>query len=215
MSCFIDLYTEPVNVDNAVDIVRHARRLGYCIIGMKPLDPSEWNRIADEGLKVGVRVVKVYLVKGSNRGEVASRAVKAPRGAILVAEARSQEVARYASVNKRFAGYVVVPGMERIVDRSTRNLFRERGWGIAIVLLRYLLEKRDKATWRYYYLSLRRGFAYNVDVALASGARDSSELWHPMSAAGVATIVGIPGEYARLWLTSAPARVIDAFQQRR
>ncbi|MCE4600692.1 MAG: hypothetical protein F7C38_03925 [Desulfurococcales archaeon] len=214
MSCFIDLYTEPVNVDDAVDIVRYAGRLGYCIVGMRPFDPSDWSRIVDEGLKVGVKMVKVYRVKGSNRGDVAGRAAKAPRGVILVAEAKSQEIARYASVNKRFAGYIVVPGMERIVDRSTRNLFRERGWGVVIVLLRYLLGKRDKATWRYYYLSLRRGFAYNVDIALASGARDSSELWHPMSAAGVASIVGVPGEYARLWLTSAPARLIDAFQRR-
>jgi len=211
-SCYIDLLVQPKGPEEAVKIVETARRLGYCLLGVEASD-EVFDTVKKEANRHGLRVVRVYTASGARRADVARNLESAPRGRVLrLAVPKAADAARYAGANKKLAGFVVEPGQERLVDRSTRRLFMERGWGIVVVPLVYLLrEPYSVRTWKYYYVALRRGYAYGVDLALASGARDAGDLWHPYSAAGVGELVGVPWEVSVLWLTSSPARIIERY----
>jgi len=210
--CYTDLLVRPRDAGEASRIVEVARRLGYCILGVEAEDPL-FKAMLGEAERAGLRLVRVYTAPGSKRSEVARSLEGAPRrGVLKLAVPKAPDAARYAGANKKLAGFIVEPGMERLVDRSTRRLFMERGWGIVVVALDHLLrDPRSLRTWKFYYVALRRAYAYGVDLALASGARSWRELWHPYSAAGVGELVGVPWEAAVTWLTSSPARVLERF----
>ena len=205
MTCYIDFYTNPPNDEALERILLEADKLGYCKIG------------APHNLKPGIagRVehLPLILIEASTRRDVARALARIPgkKRAIVLVKPQGLDAARYACVNKRIAGLLLEPGGEKFVDRSTANLFRERGWGIVVVPLAYIAEApKSRRIWRFYYLTLRKAYAYGINVALASGATSEWELWHPYSAAGVAELFGIPGDYARLWLSSAPASLLSA-----
>jgi len=211
-SCYIDLLVRPRDAKESSRIVEAAGRLGYCILGIEgPDDVFEAAR--SQASQHGLRVVRVYTAPGAKRAEIARSLESAPRGKVLrLAVPKAADAARYAGANKKLAGFVVEPGQERLVDRSTRRLFMERGWGIVVVPLVHLVrDPYSLRTWKYYYVALRRGYAYSVDLALASGARDAGELWYPYSAAGVGELVGVPWEASILWLTSSPARILEKY----
>jgi len=215
-SCYIDLLVRPRTPEDAAEIVVAAKRLGYCLLGVEAPD-DVFDIARSEASRHGLKVIRVYTAPGAKRAEVAKSLESAPRGRVLrLALPKGADAARYAGANKKLAGFVVEPGQERLVDRSTRRLFMERGWGIVVIPLVYLLrEPYSLRTWKYYYVALRRGYAYSVDLALASGARDERELWHPYSAAGVGELVGVPWEVSILWLTSSPARIIEKYLDER
>lgn len=206
MKCYIDLYTRPSSDEALHDVLREGKRLGYCLLGVDY--HGDWEVVEAAGREAGVRVVRVTVLEGSSRGEVAKRSASAPQGSLLFVKGVNRETARYASVNKRYTGFIVVPGQESLVDRSTKTLFQERGWGLVLIDLSHLLSpSRARGVWRYYYLSMRRAYAYRLDAALVSGATGPDGLWHPLSAIGVAELFGVPAEYAGAWLTIHPARV--------
>lgn len=211
MKCYIDLYTRPRDAGSLREILEAAGSMGYCLVGVEYAgDWGEAKRISKEA---GVDIVRVAVVEGASRREVASKLAGERGGSLLFVKGVNQDVARYSSSNKKFAGFVAVPGMERLVDRSTRTLFHERGWGLVLVPLDLLIMGRGRSVWRYYYLVLRRAYAYRVDLALVSAARTAGELWHPLSAIGVGELFGVPAEYASSWLTSSPARLIDLMRR--
>ncbi len=205
MTCYVDIYTNPPNDEAFERILVEAEKLGYCKVGAPyNLKPRGARRVEH---------LPLFLVEASTRREVARALARIPvKGrAIVLVKPQGLDAARYACVNKRVAGLLLEPGGERFVDRSTANLFRERGWGIVVVPLTYIAEApRSRRIWRFYYLALRKAYAYGISVALASGASSEWGLWHPYSAAGVAELFGIPGDYARLWLSSSPASLLSA-----
>ncbi len=210
--CFIDLLVTPPSPNEGRSIVEAAARLGYCVLGVEAGDETV-STMQEVGGSLGLGIVRVFTAPGARRSEVARALEGAPKGRVLkLAVPKAPDAARYAGANKKLAGFLLSPGLERLVDRSTRRLFMERGWGIVVLPLIHLLRNPGSArTWRFYYVAMRRAYAYGVEMALASGARNPRELWHPYSAAGIAEIVGVPWEAASLWLTSSPARVIERF----
>lgn len=212
MKCYIDLYTKPSSNEALQGILREARRLGYCLLGVEY--QGDWGVVEAAAGEAGVRVARVSVVEGESRSEVAGRSAGAPPGTLLFVKGVNRETARYASVNKRYSGFMVVPGQESLVDRSTKTLFQERGWGLVLIdLSRLLSPSPARGVWRYYYLSMKRAYAYRLDAALVSGANGPGELWHPLSAIGVAELFGVPAEYAEGWLTSHPARVAGTLRR--
>lgn len=210
MKCYYDLYVKPQSREALVGLLQAAKRLGYCLLGVEY--SGEWGEVESLSKEIGVRTVRVLVLEGDTRRELARRLAGVTRNTLFFAKGVNQDVARYSSVNKKFAGFLAVPGQERLVDRSTKKLFHERGWGIVLVSLNHLLsEERNRRIWRYYYLSLRRAYAYKVDLALVSAAESAGGLWHPLSAMGVGELFGVPAEYAASWLTSHPARIMDVF----
>jgi len=196
MGCYIDLLASPSSAEAAASILRVARRMGYC-------------RLYSPGGFEGFEEIAV--VRGASRRDVARALSSVPRGIPVLVEPASVDAARYASVNKRVLGIIVRPGLERLVDRSTKRLFDERGWGMVVFPLSTLYTSPYSArAWRFTSVFLRRAFAYGIDVGFASEAVDELALWHPMHVAGVAETVGVPGEVALSWLSSAPARNLEA-----
>jgi len=208
VKCYYDLYTRPADRDALIELLESAKRLGYCLLGVEY--EGDWKEAKSLSQEIGIRIVRVVVLEGDSRSEVARSLPGKPRNALFFVKATNQDVARYASANKKFAGFLAVPGQERLIDRSTKTLFHERGWGIVLVTLNRLLsERKSRRTWRYYYLALRRAYAYKIDLALVSAARTGSELWHPLSAIGVGELFGVPAEYTASWLTSHPARIVS------
>ncbi len=175
-----------------------ARRLGYTIVGSQK----------EPGDAKGVRVVRRIHVKGSTRKEIAKALSKTVREKVLVVvEPLSLEAARYAAVNKRVHLIRVAPGLQRIIDRSTKRLFEERGWG-AIELTLKPATLDEKGWFRYLYISLRKAYSLDIPVVLVSDAESRWELWHPRSVAGLAELAGIPGDAALSWFHNSARRIV-------
>ncbi|MEB3787810.1 MAG: hypothetical protein GSR78_03540 [Desulfurococcales archaeon] len=175
-----------------------ARRLGYTIVGSQK----------EPGGDEVVKVVRRVHVKGSTRKEIARALGKTVKGEVLVVvEPLSLEAARYAAVNKKVHLIRVAPGMQRIIDRSTKRLFEERGWG-AIELTLKPATLGEKGWFRYLYISLRKAYSLDIPVVVVSDAESEWELWHPRSAAGLAELAGIPGDAALSWFHNSARRII-------
>ncbi len=212
MTCYTDFYVNPQDPDVLEGIIEKLKKLGYCRVG---IDYRFYKSINLERInRYGISLFWVNIIEASTRKEAArklSSSGKAGKPLNLVV-ARNINVARYASVNKRFAGLYLLPGHEKYVDKSTFKLFKERGWGVLVFPLRFLLEPvKSRRTWRFYYIGFRRAYAYGISIALASAATNPGEVWHPYSAAGVASLFGIPGEIGRIWLSSSPLSVLSVF----
>ncbi len=205
MPFFINTLTRP-NYPEVERLLEAASRLGYCLVGVARR-PGEKPVEASRGR---ARAVSVYVVEGESRRDVALALERVPRGYPVIVEAKAVDAARYASVNKRVLGFIVRPGSEKLVDRSTSRLFRERGWGlVAVPLPTSYRDPFSRRAWRALYVALRRAFAYGIDVALVSEAVDHMALWHPRSAAGVGEVVGVPWEVSASWVSSSPARNLE------
>ena len=211
MKAYIDFYIKPMRQSEIEKMFARLKGLGYAKVGV---DSSLYNKINIKkiGEKYGVRVFWINLIEATNRREAArklSMIEKTPNALNLI-HARGVDAARYAGTSKKLAGMLLEPGYEKFVDKSTAKLFRDRGWGIIVIPLKYLLgAPKSRRIWRFYYLSLRRAYAYNINISLASAASTPEELWHPYSAAGVASLFGVPGEFARLWLSSSPQGLLS------
>ena len=152
----------------------------------------------------------IVIVRGRVRREVARALERVPGKTPVLVDPEGLDAARYASVNKRVLGFLLRRGSEKLVDRSTRRLFRERGWGIIVVSLRYAVEDSSSlGVWRYYYLAFRRAQAYRVDLALASMARRLEEVWHPESSTSMAVLAGSSRELAIPWVSSSLPRALE------
>ncbi len=206
MPCFYDVLTCPRDNEASIRLVESAKRLGFCGIGLATRPDKG---IEERARNLDIKVVFAAILDGAKRRDVARQyeALKHEGYRLFIVRPGSVDVARYASANKKYHGFIVSLGFERLVDRSTSRLFRERGWGIAVVSLDHLLRRGagSRRAWRYYFISLRRGLAYGVPLALASCARDPSDLWHPASILGVAEVVGVPAEVAASWISRIPS----------
>ncbi len=212
MPCYIDLYTNPSDLENLERILVKAKRLGYCVIGVDDDLRIRYGLEEVDTSNVNVRIVWITLIEASTRREAYKKLAskKRVKKNLAIVKPKGIDAARYAGTSKKLAGLLVEPGGERFVDRSTSILFRERGWGTVIVPLLPLTSiPKSRKIWRFYYLVFRRAYAYGINLSLASGARNPGELWHPYSAAGVASLFGIPGEYSRTWLSSSPSTLLD------
>jgi len=205
---FADLYIKPKSTDEALNMIARARSMKIGLLGIDAgsiIDSDEVNRQAS---RLGVKIYYIYVVEGERRSEIARHVRRAPRNAIITVTPWSIDAARYAAVNKRVHIIRIPPGMERIVDRSTAKLFRDRGWGAVELVLRNLLSSwRDSEGWRHYYLAMRRAYAYGLNVVLSSGAEYQHEMWHPYQMAGIASLAGVPGEHALTWVSSTPSYI--------
>ncbi|MEB3851755.1 MAG: hypothetical protein LRS49_04140 [Desulfurococcales archaeon] len=198
---YVDLSVTPRGVGDLKAIASTARRMGYTVLGA-PTGVAGAPTCVD-----GVLVVPRYVVRASTRREAARGLASAPRGALVVVEAESQDVARYAAVNKRVDVLRLPYRMLRLVDRSTARLFRERGWGLVEVSLRPITEGRLGLLARL-FTALRRAEAYSVPLALVSDADGPLGLWHPYSLAGLASLSGLPIERGLALASTAPRRAL-------
>jgi len=200
---YADLSLRPQSTGDALELLREAARLGYKLIAIEELEELDKERISEESSKRGLTVVWRRTIASENRRGF-REAARGRVGRLMVAEPLSLEAARFAASSKSFHLLRITPGMERLIDRSTKRLFSERGWGAIEVSLRLLLNNWGPREWRYYSVSLRRAHAYGLTTVIVSDASRPEELWHPYSVIGVSAIAGLPGPLARRSITSAP-----------
>jgi len=208
---FYDLSVKPRNTDEAVSIVKLAARMGIKGVAIEyTVFEGDLDRVKDEASKLGVKVLFRYTVSATSRREARKGIDSAPRNAIIVVEARSLEVLRYAAVNKRVDIIRPGPGMEvHATDRSQARLFRERGWGFVEVSLRPLAEGEIKeGSWRRVHIMIRRSFGNGVNLVLVSDAPTPEYLWSPKSIVGIAVAAGIPEQAALSMVYNNPYRAL-------
>ncbi len=208
---FYDLSVKPRNPDEAISIIKLAARMGIKGVAIeRTVFDGDMNRVKDEASKLGVKVFFRHTVAASTRREARKGIDSAPRNAIVVVEARSLEVLRYAAVNKRVDVIRPGPGMEvHATDKSQARLFRERGWGFVEVSLRPLAEGEIReGSWRRVHLTIRRGFGNGVNLILVSDASAPEELWSPRSMVGIAVAAGIPEQAALSMVYNNPYRAV-------
>jgi len=203
LKCYYDMLVRPRSYTILERIAALAKRMGYCKLGVEGnFAPSEM-------------LVRVSILKGAKRADIARLLSNVPRGSIPIVDPEGLDAARYASVNKRVLGFIVRPGMERLVDRSTRRLFEERGWGLVVVPLSSVASNPfSRRQWKFVATVMRRAFAYGIDLAFASEAADPLDLWHPMHIVGLAETVDVPGVMVKTWLSSSVSRNLERFLSR-
>jgi RNase P/RNase MRP subunit p30 len=200
---FLDFSIKPTDDSKTLEILRGLARLGYCV-ALVELSGEALERVLKEARKLGLVVVPMITIRASTRRELDSMLSRVPRGAVVSVEPLSVEAARRAAVSKAVDSIRVPPGLETIVDRSTRRLFAEKGWGVIEVSMRHLIE-RGLSAWRHYYLVFRRAYVSGLGVVVASDAGEPWQLWHPMHLIGLMAAAGIPRPRALSWLSGSEA----------
>ncbi len=206
---YADLSLRPGDTEGALELVRAAARMGYRLLGIEDSGGIDRERVREESARHGAKVVWRRTITAGDRETLAAEARRG-RGRLLVAEPLSLEAARYAATSKAFHVLRIRPGEERVVDKSTLRLFKDRGWGAIELSLRHLLDGWGAREWRYYSVSLKRAHAYNIEAILVSDATEPLELWHPYTVIGIAVAAGLPIQYSRRLITSTPQRVVSA-----
>ncbi len=199
MTGYVDLSVAPGGDLEVLAVT--ARRLGIRVLGV-PVD-----LVSEPSCLEGVLLIPRFLARASTRREAALLLRGAPNKALVVVEARSPDVARYAAVNKRVDVVRLPHQLLGLVDRSTARLFRERGWGVVEASLSPIMEGKAGALSKL-FSAIRRSEAYGVPLALVSDARDPLELWHPYATAGLASLSGLPWERALSLVSTAPLRAV-------
>ncbi len=209
VACFVDLSVRPGSLDDFKEIARTAKDMGICVLG---LDCESLELSVDEARslseKLGVVMVCRAVLKGSRRRDIAVKLRSTNRNTLIVVEAETLDVARYAAVKKSIDIIRVTPESYNLIDRSQARLFRERGWGAIEISLKPVLEDPESALPRL-IPALRRAYAYGIDLILVSDASNPYELIHPRSAAGIASLAGIPGDYALSYVSTVPRSILE------
>lgn len=208
---FYDLSVRPRSLDDAVEMARLAARLGIKGLAVEySAFNGDMEPLKIEASKLGLRVFTRYTVTAATRREARKGLDSAPRNAIVVVEALSLDVLRYAAVNKRVDVIRPGPGVEAYAtDRSQARLFRERGWGFVEATLKPLVDEGVReSSWRRIHLIIRRGYGNGVSVVLVSDASRPEELWSPRSIMGVVVAAGIPEQAAASIVYGNPYRVV-------
>jgi RNase P/RNase MRP subunit p30 len=206
---YADLSLRPQSTGDAIALLKAAARLGYDLVAIEESEGLDKERIREESSRSRVAVVWRRTVASADKRFMAS-AARGKTGGLVVAEPLSLEAARFAATSKRFHVLRVTPGGERLIDKSTLRLFRERGWGAVEVTLRFFLGDWGPREWRYYSVSLRRALAYGVSLVIVSDASKPEQLWHPHSIIGLSVAAGLPSLEARRCITSVPRSVVSA-----
>ncbi len=186
-------------MDDVESTLRIARRMGYSHLGV-PVDV--YDDVKEAAGRLGLKLVpRIHIVAES------ASDVKPIRGrGVVVVEPLSLEAARRAAVARGVHLLRVRPGMQRVIDRSTFRLFKNRGYGAIELSLKHLLDGRT-STWRWFMVSLRRAYAYGLDLVLVSDSHSLWELWHPRSIEGLAELAGIPGKVGLSWVSNVPGSI--------
>ncbi|GAB6147696.1 RNase P subunit p30 family protein [Stetteria hydrogenophila] len=211
LRAFYDLSVRPRTVEEAVSLLRVAARLGVKGVAVEStVFEGDLGEVEREASRLGVRVFLRHTVSAATRREARRGIDSAPRNAIVVVEARSLEVLRYAAVNKRVDLIRPGPGLEAYAtDRSQARLFRERGWGFVEVTLRPLTVRGLREdSWRRIHLMIRRGFGNGVSLVFVSDASEPGELWSPAGIAGIPVVAGIPEHAALSAVYNNPYRAL-------
>ena len=210
---YADLCSKPATFDYALEMLRAYATLGYGLVAMETL-PSGLKRVEEAASRHGVTIVWRHTIRASSSADIRRGLRNVPGAARLVAvSALTLEAARYAARSKQVDILVIEPGMERLVDASTLELFSQRGWGAVEIHLSPLLrafegpDRRLEAMLRYVFVSMRRAAGYRVPLVVSSCAENKWELFHPMHVLGISSLAGIPEEEVLRWLTSVPAAV--------
>lgn len=204
MGAYIDLSVSPKTPDAVYEIARMAERLGYSGVGL----PSGLYELLEGRSKpTEVRLYRRRYYEVRSPGDI-SRAVSAARpGELLVVKPVGVQAYRRAGKIRRVSAIRLEPDSMVRPDRSERNLFAERGWGVIEISLRPLLAgDRDYLKW--FYEVVGRAFKVGIRVAFVSDAEDPLELWHPAQVAALVSSLGLPPELGLMGLTSAPSAAI-------
>ena len=164
---------------------------------------GEAGRLKSVAARYGIEVIpRVHVVADTARDLARIRG----RGLVVV-EPTSLEAARKAAIMRSVRVIRVRPGMQRIVDRSTARLLRSRGGG-AIELSLASLSRGGVGSWRWFTVSLRRAFAYGIDVVLVSDSETRWDVWHPRHIEGLASLAGIPHKLGLSWISNTPRSLL-------
>lgn len=209
VACFIDLSVRPGSLDDFKEIARTAKDMGICVLGLDceglELSVGEARSLSED---LGVAIVCRAVLRGSRRREIAVKLRSINRNTLIVVEAETLDVARYAAVKKSVDIIRATPESYDLIDRSQARLFRERGWGAIEISLKPVL-KNPVSTLPRLIPALRRAYAYGIDLILVSDASNPYELIHPRSAAGIASLAGIPGDYALSYVSTVPRSILE------
>jgi len=202
---YVDLSIRPKSLDDLKEMITVAERLGFSVVG---LGDNEYCRYV-KFISKTVRVVCRIEVTGDSRSDIARKLsrLKSRSDTLIVAIARNLDVARYAAVKKTIDIVRVEPEAYNAIDWSEATLLREKGWGLIEISLKHVLEDPEKY-WRSFSSALRRAYRYDVTLALVTDAENSQELLHPRVMAGIASLAGIPGNYALSYVSSKPLSIL-------
>jgi RNase P/RNase MRP subunit p30 len=207
---YADLSIRPADDDVALRMIKLASRLGYKILAVEYRDNLDMGRLASVARGEGVRIVTRVTVRGATRSDIRvalDRVWDLVGGkALVVVEAESIDVARYAGVNKRVHVLRVKPGTEVFIDKSQERLFRSRGWGAFEIPLSYVSRG---ASIGYLYEVVDRVRRLNVRAIAVSDAVDEYTMWSPVSIIGLLHTLGLRPEQAASWVSSSPASIVS------
>ncbi len=202
---FADLCIRPASHKEAVHMIRTLIGFGYRIIGVEARNDINIESLRKE---FGGGILQRITLRVNNKKEfnrvVSKKLVN--NNIIVSVETRSLEVARLAAVSKKVDLLTLVPGLEKAVDKSTRTLLSQKGFGGIEIVLSYITRNKENRShirvWKYYYQSLRRASGYMIPATVSSCAESVFELWHPMQIVGFASLFDVPMEITRSWITN-------------
>ncbi len=206
---FYDLCIRPLSTDNAIEMVTFMKKIGYKMVGIEINENIDIDHLTREHKD---SIIFRISLKVNNRSELIKKLRKLPSSKTIIAiEPFDLETARNALVSKKVDLVTIRPGLERIVDKSTRKLLEQKKFGAVEINLNYALHHENTREylriWRYYYQTLRRAAGYDIPLVISSCAPSTFDIWHPYHILGFASLFDVPSEKVQSWLGN-PSRAL-------
>ena len=212
---YVDTCIRPSSTDDALEIIGVLASLGYRAVIVERDEMIDPTKVEKRARELGLLIAWRRTGRASGR-KSARRHAEAARGDVVAVIPLTQEAARYAAQSRSIHIIVAEPGLERLVDRSTLTLFRQRGWGLVEIPLSYVLdaaresEHRLEVVLRHVFTAFRRAAGYGVPLGIASCAENRWGVFHPFHIVGLASLAGVPEEVSLRWLSEYPLRLLAA-----
>ncbi len=214
---FVDLCSNPHTTEDAVEILHVLSQAGYRAVAFEYSGEINKDIIEYKARSLGLRLVWRTTIKASSRRELRSAVQSAVRRKIdlISVYPLTLEAGRYAAQHKSVHLIHVPPGMDRLVDKSTLELFRQRGWGAIEVSFKLFLaslkepDRKMESALRFILTTFRRASGYSLPLAISSCSETKWDVAHPRHIIGLASIAGIPEEVALEWVSRVPLSVLS------
>ncbi len=207
MRAFADLSVRPKDPSALESIIRFAsEKLEISLLGI------EKGPLYERGLEISkeydLDIICREVIRGISRRDVGRALARMRRGSdcIKVVEVKTLDIARYAAVKSGVDIIRMEPEAFKFIDKSEARLIREGGNKPIEISLRSVL--KDPRSLPKLLNAIAKAFVYNIDIILVSDATEVFELVHPRSAAGIASLAGIPGDLALSYVSTVPFRAI-------
>ncbi|MDK2384486.1 MAG: hypothetical protein QI199_06750 [Candidatus Korarchaeota archaeon] len=197
-----DLCLKPRGPSDAAEMVRLAARLGYGLLGIEA-DDEAWSQAQQACADHGLLCLRRTTIEASTASEARRelRGIGKHRG-IVALRPLGTDAARFAGRDTRIRLLTGTEAM-RYADRSQYRLIRVGGGAVEADLS--IVARGDA---RYIIRLMRLCAAHGVPLVMSSCAPDKHGLWHPRSAAALATFAAMPLRIGLEAVYIAPWRVV-------